>query len=521
MGCPVRYTIGNHDFCGEPYGEALYERYYGPTWYSFDYGRIHFVALSIKKGDKPSGYALSDQWIWLQEDLKRVKAGQKIIVLDHDLCSWVEKGFCPTVEGVTVKLREAGLIAWLYGHYHFNFLHDYDGVLNVCSSRPDSGGIDSSVAGVRKLSVVGEMISSEMLYYMGTLDSAEDSVWCTRLKGRVEATTPIEAEGDIFIATMDDGFPKECGIYRLNEATGAIRWFYSTSDGIKNDIAYDEGKIYAQDTKGILYCINAESGELLWSQSSPLPKSSCTRTGVLIVKELVITGSPSYLYAYHKNLGVMEWRQEICVCENTPARIVYDEWRNQLLVSCQWKGLCALDADSGALKWMQDQVPLWFRTTTPTVTESELFVAGQRHITKVDPNTGEYLLVHEIGGRVDVNGAPAIDQDSIYVPTFTDGVVRLDRQTLTEQGRFLPGKAKLRTSPYAYWDGNAVEGTPILRGTELIFAGLDGFIYRYNTVSGELLQKISVGAPIIAPLYGNGTTLIAADFCGRITKFTV
>ena len=62
MGCPVRYAIGNHDFTAEgAYGEALYEKFYGPTWYSFDCGDIHFAVLSIGKGDKPSGYQLDDQ----------------------------------------------------------------------------------------------------------------------------------------------------------------------------------------------------------------------------------------------------------------------------------------------------------------------------------------------------------------------------------------------------------------------------------------------------------------------------
>ena len=78
MGCPVRYAIGNHDFTAEgAYGEALYEKFYGPTWYSFDCGDIHFAVLSIGKGDKPSGYQMDDQWKWLLEDLELVDPSKR------------------------------------------------------------------------------------------------------------------------------------------------------------------------------------------------------------------------------------------------------------------------------------------------------------------------------------------------------------------------------------------------------------------------------------------------------------
>ena len=87
LGCPVRYTIGNHDFLPGPYGEYRYERLYGPIWYSFDCGRIHFVASPISRGDFSSGYEEKDFWNWLDKDLKMMKPGQKIILFNHTHCS--------------------------------------------------------------------------------------------------------------------------------------------------------------------------------------------------------------------------------------------------------------------------------------------------------------------------------------------------------------------------------------------------------------------------------------------------
>jgi len=123
VGCPVRYAIGNHDFVGERYGEETYERFYGPTWYSFDCGEIHFVTLSIGRGDKPTGYAPTDQWEWLAEDLKRNRKGKRVIVLDHDRCTPDELGYeIPVGEG-KLKMREQGLLAWVFGHFHVHMLN--------------------------------------------------------------------------------------------------------------------------------------------------------------------------------------------------------------------------------------------------------------------------------------------------------------------------------------------------------------------------------------------------------------
>lgn len=50
MGLPVYYVIGNHDYVKGEYGEKLYESIYGPVWYSFDVGNVHYVVTPFQKG---------------------------------------------------------------------------------------------------------------------------------------------------------------------------------------------------------------------------------------------------------------------------------------------------------------------------------------------------------------------------------------------------------------------------------------------------------------------------------------
>ncbi|MBQ9132189.1 MAG: PQQ-binding-like beta-propeller repeat protein [Clostridia bacterium] len=525
VGCPVRYAIGNHDFVGPDYGEQTYEKYYGPTWYSFDCGDIHFVTLSIGKGDRPSGYEKKDQYLWLQKDLAMMDKSKRLIVLDHDYCATDEMGFCPTVDGITTDFRAHGLLAWVFGHFHRNYLHDHDGVFNIVSSRPTGGGIDSSTAGVRKITLKGQELSSDMLYYHSSPCEPKDAyVWEHKLPGYTGFCTPVAVEDRIYVATEHDGWPKTCGIFCLSNTDGALLWSYPTDNGIPNNLAYDGGRIYAQDTFGVLYCLNAENGTLIWKVRSPLIKAAHTRSGVLIVEDLVITGSHGQVFAYDKRTGAQVWEGEWILCETSPARFVYDAANRQLILSSHWWGLVGMDIDTGKKKWEITSQPLWFRTATPLVADGVIYTCGNESVALVDPATGKLLKeTHLENCRIDVSGAPALDGDTLYYPSGKNGVIAVDKHTMAEKFRIPCGVARLCTSPYIYGDIQTVEGTPAILGDTLIFAASDGTVRFCDKTCGKEYKRIHIGAPTVLPPVpvDNGTAILIADHNGTVTKFKI
>ena len=86
MGIPVRCCIGNHDFKGKERGESVYEDLFGPTWYSFDCGNMHYLVTSIHNGDFPSGYLPEDEWNWISEDLKQKDPDKGLVLFNHGCC---------------------------------------------------------------------------------------------------------------------------------------------------------------------------------------------------------------------------------------------------------------------------------------------------------------------------------------------------------------------------------------------------------------------------------------------------
>jgi outer membrane protein assembly factor BamB len=324
----------------------------------------------------------------------------------------------------------------------------------------------------------------------------------------------------VFVGTSDDSYPRTCGISRVNGKTGERVWFFQTENTVKNDLAYENGRIWGQDSQGNVYCLDSRDGSLVWHSVAMLGHNKHSMSGVLLVGDKLIAGEPYYVSAFAKETGELLWRTPKRKSEGTPARFVYDPYRDQLIVSRHWGAITAVDLATGDEKWARDGRPVWFRTETPLVTEKMIYTCGLNSAAVVDPNTGELLKEKDLGCRLDVSGAPAFDGSTVYYPTAQKGVVAVDAETLEIKGFYPCGRAGLYTSPYIYApDLQAVEASPILRDGKLFIAALDGGVHIYDLASGKEEDCLYVGAPVLVPPVFAEHSIYVADFMGRISRF--
>lgn len=90
-GITFRNAMGNHDMkvYGRSYETSFskFEEMYGPVYYSFDVGRIHYVVLDdnffIGRDYFYIGYLEERQMRWLEKDLARVQPGSTVVVCLH------------------------------------------------------------------------------------------------------------------------------------------------------------------------------------------------------------------------------------------------------------------------------------------------------------------------------------------------------------------------------------------------------------------------------------------------------
>jgi hypothetical protein len=89
MGIPFFQVVGNHDLDFQARtteaSTATFERHFGPAWYSFDVGAVHYVVLNdvLWYGDGYVGYVTATQLAWLAADLAGIEAGRTVVVALH------------------------------------------------------------------------------------------------------------------------------------------------------------------------------------------------------------------------------------------------------------------------------------------------------------------------------------------------------------------------------------------------------------------------------------------------------
>ncbi len=165
MNVPMYYCIGNHDLVKGEYGEALYESIYGPVYYSFDAGNVHYVVTPMPHGDHAPGYTRLDVCRWLKNDLANIKEGTPVVIFNHDLLNYNDDFTYKGSDIESINLNDYNLKAWLYGHWHINQITKQGNVYAIGTSSLDKGGIDHATGSFRVLHMDGRGdIRSELRY---------------------------------------------------------------------------------------------------------------------------------------------------------------------------------------------------------------------------------------------------------------------------------------------------------------------------------------------------------------------
>lgn len=515
MGCTVKYVIGNHDYVDGKYGEELYESLYGPVWYSFDVGNVHYVVTSFQTGsDYKSFYNKNDRWKWLKNDLANVDSNMKVVMFNHTKSP--SDDYVLSFGREELDLKKHNLIAWVYGHYHYNYVYENEGILNISAPRPDCGGIDSSPAGTRIIRISSDgSISTKMKYYdLGKTTQPQNMNWSTKLEGNVLFCDTVYDNGFIYTATVDDDYPRTCKIYCLDAENGSIQWELETENSVKNNICIDGDRIVAMDVDGNVYCLDKTNGTVIWQKSIELGNTIGTSSAICINNGVIFAGTARTITALNLNDGSVKWSNNRDRGENSPAEFVV--CGDKLLVNSHWDALAALDIESGKALWDNKDEDIRFRSSTPiAVDDNTLLVADDDAIMLVDLNSGDITSKTNFEEYSFSSSAkPALLDGIAYIPTSNDGIVAFDLDSKKLVWHFETGESILFTAPYAGKGKKIVESTPVIDGENIIFGANDGFIYTVNAKNGELAEKRQAGSAVLGKIAVNGDKIYAGTFDG-------
>lgn len=149
---PVYYAIGNHDHLkntGNPASvqydresEQDYRAHYGPTYYSFNRGKVHYIIFDniLYEGGPATKYSTEitqEQLNWIQKDLEYVSKDKVIVLMSHSPTKSRYKAFYGNSASLFALLAGYKEVHVITGHTHNNSVladdtHITDHTIGAC-----------------------------------------------------------------------------------------------------------------------------------------------------------------------------------------------------------------------------------------------------------------------------------------------------------------------------------------------------------------------------------------------------
>lgn len=648
MDCPMFYCIGNHDLVKGKYGEELFESIYGPVFYSFEVGNVHYIVTPMLGGDHAPSYKMADVYRWMKNDLAFVPKEKAVMVFNHDLLTYDDRFIYGKNEKEPINLNEHNLKAWIYGHWHINYMKKQGDVYSISTATLDKGGIDHSTSAFRVLHVDGKGdFTSELRYtyidkhiriasladgqmpvlqsgilplsvnvyssvspvkevtytcsvnnkqvvkgkklrqqtdwnwyagipglsakqgdvvtvhavakfgngetaqaetsftyqpgkqavvrfdgdwdnllgnpqHTGTAQAALATpltlAWTKNVGANLYMTSPLIYKGNVYVASIDEDLQGKGAIFALNGQTGDILWRYPVRNSIKNTIAIDGGKVYAQDAEGYLYAVDAATGKLVWEKKLNVNGLPALIEGLVADRGIVYAGTGKGLCASNGATGETLWTNTGWgQGEGTTSTNSLN--RNILVSGVQWSALYANDATTGKLLWKAAKDGLRNRGASPAFHGDLLYLISDASVFILNATNGKIIVRKPMPFSVDVTSTPLLTDKEIIFGSARNGLVALERETLEPKWNFKTEDALVYTSPYSRKASSTIETSPILAGNTVFVGASDGRIYGIDKETGKASWQYATGAPVFGSVAASGNALVATDFAGNVYVF--
>jgi len=261
--------------------------------------------------------------------------------------------------------------------------------------------------------------------------------------------TPVLVEDRLYLFTRQGD---QEVILCLNAESGAEQWRNEYTapavtgagarhPGPRSTPAVSDGKIVTIGVSGILSCLDAGSGELLW-RKDPFPgivPMFFTSTSPMIVDGLCIAhlggADNGAIIAYDMNTGDEKWSwAEEGPDYGSPVLLKISD--RKLIVTPTEKSIVAVDLADGKLIWKLPFLPQRraYNAATPIVNGNTVIYTGAGRGTnavKIEKQ-GEEFLVSELWSNAELSvqfSTPVLKQDLLYGYTNTGSLFCIDALT--------------------------------------------------------------------------------------------
>jgi len=340
---------------------------------------------------------------------------------------------------------------------------------------------------------------------------------------------PVVGGGEIF--TLD----AEAHVYAFDAKTGRALWdkrlapkngtdmptlwgllgkpnTIEPASGMGGGVAYDDGKVFVTSGFGVVYAMDAKTGDRLWGQDIGTP----------IVNAPVVNGGrvffsthDNHFFALAETNGRQLWTHQgipesAGVLSSTSAAVL-----GEFVIAPYSSGeIYALRVQNGQVAW-SDVLSHSGRVTAlselddiagrPVIDRDAVFAISHSGVmAAISLSSGDRLWSRDVGGTQ----TPLAAGDYVYVMTGDGKLLCLTRK----EGKIrwvhpMPQFKDEKNQEHAItWSG------PLLVSDKLIVASSDGYMEAISPYDGQLLGRVSLeDGTSVAPIVADGTVYIYTD----------
>ena len=407
---PYHVCMGNHETTWSESGCTGYSSIFGPEYYSFDFGGVHFVLFNTGPLLKMAyGHVSPFVYTWAARDLQEHSDMPAIVVthyplLEGDVDNWYD---------VTDALRRPGNVRlFIGGHYHALRTLRYDGMPGILmrsnlpaeDGKPGYGIYEVDEQEIRAyVQRVGEEKQFVQAYTMLQADydpkghaakypdySDNDLFpqvqerWTAQVGAAIYSSPCVlgrrvfvgDDEGRVHAFSLSDGqklWEFRAGarivggptasrgvvvfgsadhkIYGLKASDGRLLWTVQASGPVLGSVSIGHGTAYIGASDSTFRAIDVRTGRLLWTYRG---LRGYVMTKPLVTKEKVIFGAwDNTLYCLQRRDGreLWRWTGGLTRMHYSPAQVWPVEAEGCVFIVDPQRAMTAIDMETGQTRW--------------------------------------------------------------------------------------------------------------------------------------------------------------------------
>jgi outer membrane protein assembly factor BamB len=294
-------------------------------------------------------------------------------------------------------------------------------------------------------------------------------------------SSPAVAEGNIYVGTSDKK------VYCLDAETGNQIWSYSTDDDVYlSSPAVADGKVYINEADEVL-CLDAETGDQIWSYTSGGGWSSPAVSN----GNVYIGSNSNNMYCLDANTGNKIWNYTTGgLVKSSPAVV-----NGKVYIGSEDKNVYCLDANTGNKIWSYPTGDLV--RSSPAVVNGKVYIgSADGNVYCLDSNTGIKLWNYE---PCCVHfSSPAVAYEKIYIGGYCDGKVYCLN-------------ADTGSKIWSYKTGNKIWSSPAVADGKVYIGSNDHKIYCLFAETGNQMWNYTTSNAVISsPAVAEGNVYVGS-----------